>query len=211
MIKYRLRQQFSPSFPGNPCLKFTQTMFEPPFTIPLSQIAGNLLIADPSLRDGLFDKSVIYMIEHDRERGSAGFILNHPTGKKVSDLVQAKELEFLGDVPVYYGGPVRDQQLHFVSFEWSDDLLVCDTQISPEDATILHHSGDAYVRAFVGHSAWSKGQLAGEMENKTWFTGPPPLALMDKEQDNSLWNYVLSGLSSYHHIISLTPEDPFQN
>lgn len=186
-------------------------MFNPPSTIPLTQIAGNLLIADPSLRDGLFDKSVIYMIEHDQERGSAGFILNHPTGKIVSDLVDAEELKFLEDVPVYYGGPVRDQQLHFVSFEWKDDKLVCDTQLSPEDATILYHSGDAYIRAFIGHSAWSKGQLSGEMDNMAWFTALPPLQLMDKPQDISLWQYVLSNLSSYHHIVSLAPEDPFLN
>ncbi|GAA5495703.1 UPF0301 protein VC_0467 [Rubritalea halochordaticola] len=186
-------------------------MLRPPISIPLPKIVGNLLLADPALRDGIFNKSVVYMFEHDRERGSAGFILNHHTGRNVGDLVDAKELKPLKDIPVYYGGPVQDQQLHFVSFSWEGNKLVLDTEVSAEDAIILHHTGDSHLRAFVGHSAWSKGQLAGELDSESWFTAAPPRDLMDKTQDNSLWSYVLSHLSSYHQVVSLTPEDPFLN
>ena len=73
---------------------------------PIPELAGQLLLADPSLRDGTFHKSVILLAEHSAEEGAFGLILNQPTGQTVGDLLQNKDFESLANVAVHHGGPV---------------------------------------------------------------------------------------------------------
>ena len=54
-------------------------------------LRGKLLIADPSLRDGTFNRSVILLTDHSAEEGAYGLILNQPTGKVVGDFLKGKE------------------------------------------------------------------------------------------------------------------------
>ena len=81
-------------------------------------LKGSLILADPSLTDPGFEKSVLLLTNHQQDDGSAGFILNKPMGKKVSDLIQIDEMRELGDLPVFLGGPVSSDQLTFASINW---------------------------------------------------------------------------------------------
>ena len=67
-------------------------------------LTGSLLLADPSLRDPGFGRSVVLLARHDVAEGASGFIINKPLGKSVSELVTLDELEGLAEVPVYLGG-----------------------------------------------------------------------------------------------------------
>ena len=51
---------------------------------------GKVLIAEPFLEGKYFNRSVVYMVEHDSS-GSVGFVLNKPLPYTTSELV--KELE----------------------------------------------------------------------------------------------------------------------
>ena len=51
------------------------------------ELQKKILLADPSLRDGTFNKSVVLLAEHSPEEGAFGLILNHPSGQTVSDLL----------------------------------------------------------------------------------------------------------------------------
>ena len=81
-------------------------------------LKGSLILADPSLKDPGFERSVLLLTNHQEEDGAAGFILNKPMGKKVSDLIQIDEMRELGDLPVFLGGPVSSDQLTFASINW---------------------------------------------------------------------------------------------
>ena len=85
-------------------------------------LRGSLLIADPSLRDGTFDRSVILLTSHGVEEGAAGLILNHPTGKVVGDFLKGEEFTSLRHLAVHEGGPVMREQMTFSSFWWSRKL-----------------------------------------------------------------------------------------
>ena len=50
-------------------------------------LKGTLILADPSLRDPGFSRSVLLLTNHAHDDGAMGFILNKPLGKKVGDLV----------------------------------------------------------------------------------------------------------------------------
>ena len=47
-------------------------------------LKGSLILADPSLTDPGFERSVLLLTNHKHDDGAAGFILNKPMGKKVS-------------------------------------------------------------------------------------------------------------------------------
>ena len=77
-------------------------MADDPFTPDLPiQLQGQLLLADPSLREGAFRRSVILLAEHDSNQGTFGLILNHPTGKTVGDFLQGEEFTPLRQLAVH--------------------------------------------------------------------------------------------------------------
>jgi len=85
--------------------------FSPTFALMNTVVAkGKVLLAEPFMLDHYFRRSVIFLCEHGEE-GSAGFILNKPLDLTLTDVVS----EFEGlEIPVYYGGPVQTNTLHYI-------------------------------------------------------------------------------------------------
>ena len=83
--------------------------------------SGQLLVAQPSLQDPNFKKSVVLLSMHSAEDGAMGVILNRPTGKTLGE--QNKELQFspIADTPVYNGGPVGTDQFLLAAWRWPGD------------------------------------------------------------------------------------------
>src|SRR5204863_9279875 len=71
---------------------------------------GRILVSEPFLLDSYFKRSVILLGEHSEE-GTVGFILNKPTDLKLNDALE----DFPPfDVPLYFGGPVQTDTIHFL-------------------------------------------------------------------------------------------------
>lgn len=173
---------------------------------------GQLLLADPSLRDGIFNRSVILLAEHTADDGALGLILNHPTGHVVGDLIKDDSFNALRNLPVYDGGPVARDQLSFSALWWNHQQgLRWALNISAKDAIRHSQQPGTLVRAFVGYSGWSSGQLENELRRNAWITTRPLPDLLGHEHDKSLWKDLLKPLSPYHHLLSEAPEDPFLN
>ncbi|MFC5050007.1 YqgE/AlgH family protein [Rubritalea spongiae] len=187
-------------------------MHTPITTFSDANIAENLLLADPSLRDGYFDRSVIYMVDHSIDQGSLGLILNKPTPRTVGDLISSEQFKKLAHLPIHMGGPVDNDQMFFANFECIEpNQLSCEFRLSAERATELIGKPNAHIRAFVGHSAWTVGQLEEEFERHAWFLRNAPARLTLESNNEIIWQELLQDLSPFHHIISLTPKDPFLN
>lgn len=173
---------------------------------------GQLLLADPSLRDGCFDRAVVYVVDHDPQNGAVGIILNQPSGHTVGDLLEGKEFDPLKKVAVHVGGPVSAAQLTFCSFWWNAKRgFRCKARISREEAVKQARMPGKMVRAFVGYSGWSGGQLEKEMKRNAWIPASPDKRLLGLQHDRELWGEILGSLSPYHRILSLVPDDPFLN
>ena len=71
---------------------------------------GILLIADPFLKDPNFLRTVVFLCEH-REEGSFGFVLNRKYENTLDELIP--EVEGF-KLPVFYGGPVQMDTIHFL-------------------------------------------------------------------------------------------------
>jgi putative transcriptional regulator len=176
------------------------------------QLQGKLLIADPSLRDGTFNRSVILLTSHKFDEGAAGLILNHPTGKVVGDFLSGPEFVGLQHLAVHKGGPVLHDQLTFTSFWWSKKLgLRWALRISAQEAVDHAHRPGRIVRAFLGYSGWSPGQLENELGRHSWFPVGPQPDLLGHEHDRVLWSALMRRLSPLHRILAEAPDDPFLN
>jgi putative transcriptional regulator len=137
----------------------------------MSSIAGQLLLARPTLRDGFFGRTVILMLQHGEE-GAFGLVLNRPA--------QAEELPF----PVFVGGPCKLDGLLMIHGreEWLDSDEDPKVEICPgvylgtaeqfEKATETVDGSSEKFRVFIGYAGWGPTQLEAEMEEGSWIVLP---------------------------------------
>lgn len=178
---------------------------------------GDLLLSEPFLNDGNFERSVILMCEHNEE-GSLGFVLNKPSLLTLEDVLdEVSGFEQL----LYTGGPVQQNTLHFVhrlpqlvggadglgeNIFWGGDydqlLMMINTRQVESD----------YIRFFVGYSGWSPGQLAAELEQDAWIVyKQATVAQVFDVPPERLWQEVLRTMGGRYHMFSNYPIDPRLN
>lgn len=180
-------------------------------------LKGSLILADPSLREPTFFRSVLLLTEHSRKSGAFGYILNRPLGKRVGDLLgpgilSEEQRTLLAEVPVFIGGPVSTEHLTFSALGWSesDGRLQYSTHLSAAEA-ILHQMEGFQIRAFVGYSGWSEGQLEDELEHKAWITHRPDPTVIEVAKVDQLWRDLLRELSPWHKLVADEPDNLSMN
>lgn len=176
-------------------------------------LQGQLLLADPSLKDGFFDRSVVLLAEHSAGDGAFGLVLNQPTGHIVGDLLKESNFSPLRKIAVHQGGPVSREHLTFSAFWWHPEKheLRWAIRISAEEAIERSHRPGTLIRAFIGYSGWTPGQLETELRRNSWITTRPGDGLLGRTHDRQLWADILRELSPFHQILAEAPEDPFLN
>lgn len=177
---------------------------------------GKVLIANPFLKDPHFVRSVVLLCEH-RDEGSFGFIFNKPFHQTLDELLDGVTFK---KIPVYLGGPVQLDTLHFIHQEpglieggikiiqgvyWGGDF---------ERAIELLNNGildDNRIKFFLGYAGWSDGQLKNELEEKSWIVAPASLNLLFKQDDKEIWQQSLRDLGKDFAILANYPIDPTLN
>lgn len=176
------------------------------------RLKGSLLLASPSMGDAIFEHSVILLAEHSSKKGATGFILNRPLGKTVGQIAGSTRLpRELYHVDVFVGGPVMTKNLTFAALTSREGQLFYRMQIPAEEALEHAQSPGTLIRAFIGNSGWRAGQLESELERLAWIQAPCSHDLLCHVHDETLWNFILRGLSPYHSIISMAPRLSFLN
>lgn len=171
-------------------------------------LKGSLILADPRLQEPTFRHSVLLLTEHSVENGALGYILNRPLGKNVGELLPDPEFGDLFEIPVFIGGPVSTEHLTFSSLAWSemDDSLQYSTHLSAKEA--LNHIDEGFsIRAFVGYSGWSGGQLENELKEKAWIPHEPKKAVVAETDLDTLWKRMLRDLSPEYRLYTDEPDD----
>lgn len=178
--------------------------------------AGSLLIADPFLKDPNFMRTVVLITEH-REDGTIGFVINRQYENTLDELLPEIDGKKL---PVYYGGPVQMNTIHFLhrypdeipggievidGIYWGGDFdcvleLINSGQVDPER-----------IRFYIGYSGWSSGQLDVEMEEKTWLTVEATRDLVFHQQAEEIWKDSLKHLGGDYEMMVNFPIDPQLN
>ncbi|MEJ6601033.1 MAG: YqgE/AlgH family protein [Verrucomicrobiia bacterium] len=177
-------------------------------------LAGSLLLAHPAMQDPNFHRAVVLLSAHDDE-GALGVVLNRPMDQELSDLDESFGISNLGAVPVYEGGPVQTDRLLIcgVSMHSGGEGLRLHFGIEPAAAKDLlaEHGEMIELRAFLGHSGWSAGQLENELEQNTWAVSEIPGDLLQRDPDESLWRGVISMVSPEWRLLAEEPDEPERN
>lgn len=175
-------------------------------------LAGSLLLAHPKLRDPNFARAVVLLSLHNAE-GAMGVVLNRPLGKTLADLGPEFGRSELAKVPVYSGGPVNPEQLILVAWQTAsfDGTFKLYFGLDPEKLRELMRETALEVRAFLGYSGWTGGQLEGEMAQHTWLVSPVPADLLGQLEGVGLWRRIVGGLSAEWRVLADEPDDPSQN
>ena len=177
---------------------------------------GQLLIAHPLLNDGFFNRSVIYLTNHNEE-GAVGFSLNFKTQFLLRDVrPQVKN----GNFPIYEGGPVAKNQLfflHTLGNDLADSVEVSKNIFVGGDFNELLHMIDHgkvkqyQVRFFAGYSGWSEYQLEGEIAKGHWLIQNPLNSDFFGNAPEDLWGLQLSEVKETYRIFSDFGSDPSMN
>ncbi len=175
-----------------------------------------LLIADPFLKDKNFIRSVIYLCSHHAE-GSLGFTLNKKTNLKLNQIIPGLDS---CTVPVYAGGPVGLDTIHFLH---QLPELIPDSQ---QVAANIYWGGDfetlkdlmrkdlinlKKIKFFIGYSGWSPGQLENEIEEKTWLSSGSNYSIIFNTPDDEIWKQSIKLLGPKFEPLINYPIDPQLN
>ena len=177
-----------------------------------SELGGSLLLAHPSLRDENFKHTVILVASHDSE-GAMGVVLNRPLDKFLGELNTDFGLSGLAKVPLFAGGPVETSQV--ILCVWrpnpESDGFQLMFGIDPQRAEELVNEEGVHMRAFLGYTGWTAGQVEDELERETWVVSPLVADLLEDSPDEQLWRDLLAQIDDEWKLLADEPDDPSLN
>jgi putative transcriptional regulator len=179
--------------------------------------AGGFLLSDPFQGDPFFERSVVYLCQHDSD-GTFGFVLNNPLALNLHDIIERQDLK---DQSLFIGGPVAKNQLFFLHNlgESIANSLACghDIYFSGDfDSLIEYLDLNGYdaikLKFFVGYSGWDENQLEEEIKEHSWIAAKNiPLSFVFEENHQTLWKSCMELQGSKFKMIANFPKNPNEN
>ena len=166
-----------------------------------NSVKDHFLIATKKMNDNRFKKTVIAMLQNDKD-GSWGLAINKPIGSvpiallinpSLSTAEERKEL-YKVKVTVFWGGPVETEKIFILhSNEYQSDTTNNYGSLSvSQDNDILFdiakNKGPEKSLVILGYSGWGNGQLEGEMERDHWILSDIDLDIIFDKKSNTKWN-----------------------
>ena len=166
-----------------------------------STVKNHFLIATEKMRDDRFSKTVIIMLENDKN-SSWGLVINKRIGIMPlamlidPSLNNSKEREelFKINIPIFWGGPVDTKEifiLHSTEYKSKSTKKYGNVSIS-QDYDILidiaDNKGPEKSLVILGYAGWGGGQLEGEMERDHWILSEIDLNIMFDNDYKKKWN-----------------------
>ncbi|PKQ30937.1 MAG: hypothetical protein CVT62_10740 [Actinobacteria bacterium HGW-Actinobacteria-2] len=176
--------------------------------------AGDLLVASVTVSDGVFDGTVVLVLDAD-ESGTVGVVLNRLSPIDLPGALPAWADLVCPPQVLFDGGPVSQQGAvclgelgdpDAVPLGWravTGRLGLLNLEIPPQESSWAF----TRLRVFAGYAGWDPGQLEEELEFGMWHVVP---ALPDDPFDpvpETLWRRVLRRQGGDLALFSTWPED----
>ncbi len=174
---------------------------------------GSLLLATPSMHEETFERTVIFVLEHD-ESGSMGLVLNRPSDMLVSDA-----LPDFGSLAkpdrLYLGGPVEQGTalvlaepidpaapgMHFMQ----NGVGLLDLTDDENPRIMLERA-----RVFSGYAGWGPRQLEGELRNGAWVIARCEPQDVWNSDHQTLWARIMAR-QDFTDFLAAYPSQPWLN
>ena len=177
---------------------------------------GSFLISHPTLLEDSFFKAIVLVTHHNFEE-TIGLVINHPSKIKLHEIIDDIPNS---DFPVYIGGPVSKNSIHFIH---SLGRLI------PNSIKIyngLYFGGDFNVvkdllwkgkinkenmRFFAGYSGWEANQLEDELKENSWILKEKNLKLSMQYSNKDYWSKIIRKMDKKYAIWANFPKNPSLN
>lgn len=171
----------------------------------MQSLQNHFIIAMPTLKDPIFERSVTYICEHDEE-GAMGIVVNQPTNMSVSDLLTQISIEtddkiISADKMVFAGGPVKQDRgfvIHPQQLGWNSSMRVAENMMVTTSKDILKaigtEAGPSDYLLALGYAGWSAGQLEEELQENNWLTIQADPKILFNTPISERWQTATEGL-----------------
>ena len=169
---------------------------------------GSLLIAEPLMNDGCFQRATVCVIDHNQTTGTMGLVTNRMSDYTLAELVDGIEVD--EDIPVFVGGPVHRERLYYIhtfgdeipdSVEVVPGLYVGGDFERVKDIINMGATVEGNIRFFVGYSGWEKGQLRAELDKGDWAVASIERVVdVMNLSENEAWRSAVETLGERYHI-----------
>ena len=178
---------------------------------------GTLLISAPMMQDPNFRRTVILLCEHQPGEGTFGLTLNRQLDLQLGDVLE----DFVAyDPPIYLGGPVQRDTLHYLhtrpdeipggialpgNVTWGGDFEIVQQLAKGGKASVED------LRFFLGYAGWGPGQLERELDEEAWILSSNAADLVFDTEPDRLWRTVLRRMGGEYAVLANFPDDPRMN
>ncbi|MFC1543155.1 YqgE/AlgH family protein [Candidatus Neomarinimicrobiota bacterium] len=165
----------------------------------MDSLQNHFLISMPHLTDGFFEKTVIYICDHNPQ-GSMGLVINRPLPSAKAAVV-LKALGLGADEntkrikDIYYGGPVQPSVgfvLHSPDYEIEGTLPISEEISLTTNSKIMEDieagRGPEHYRFTLGYAGWGSEQIEREIANGDWLVIPANGKFVFDEVDHTKWS-----------------------
>lgn len=194
-------------------------------------LTGRLLVASPRLVDGIFDRSVVLVLDHG-DHGAIGVVLNRPGGVAVRELLPRWHPLATPPAELFTGGPVaRNALIGLARLAPGDATAASDPTPHPPGWRVLiddarpvgtvdlqEGPGAPEVRAamigarlFSGYAGWETGQLEDEIDKGAWLVVRAEAHDPLSADPEGLWRRVLRRQGGSLALLAGYPPDPAAN
>ena len=180
--------------------------------------AGNLLVASVALADGVFNRTVVLVLDADGD-GALGVVVNEVSPTALESVLPDWVPVVSEPRLLFHGGPVSP----------NGAICLAKVRVSGEeppgwrrlfgDVGLLHLDtpveivAGAYsdLRIFAGYAGWASGQLESELEEGMWHVVDAEPGDVFGAEPLRLWRAVLRRQRSSLALFSTWVDDPAQN
>ena len=166
-----------------------------------------LIVATKKLKDTRFKNTVVVMLDHD-EKGALGIVINKPLGTaSIRSLIKGLNAETIEKnlldykVPIYWGGPLDNNKIliiHSKDYENKNTKSYDKVSISNDYKALLDiakKKGPIKSLVVIGVSAWTEGQLEGEIDKGHWNLSEITQDILFQEKNEK--KYILATENSF--------------
>ncbi|MBN2341969.1 MAG: YqgE/AlgH family protein [Deltaproteobacteria bacterium] len=172
-----------------------------------TQLAPGFLVASPQLKDPFFEKTVIFLLEHDHNEGTFGIIMNKLANIQLNEVFSELNISLSEEIKhtklpqIVEGGPVTPELGWVIhSSDWSSEKtkLFCESVGVTASLEILQDiaigQGPARFWFCLGYSGWGPKQLMKEIQIGSWLHLPFSADLFFDIPHEQIWKAAIGKL-----------------